>query len=275
METGEALDQAADSVSESSNAGGAGDGQAIDANEDSTQGQGNDLGVKEVPPELKEKEKELVRGFHAKSQAFAEEKRVLNERLAAAERDAAAFNNLIKQDWLKEAAEKEKALRTGRATELSQEAFESIKNDPNAFSKFMNEHDQRLLSSIKSQLAPELDKLNKSQGDFAAEKALDAAARQYGKDFVEAKESGALDNYLKEYDPATGYKLYCQDHGKVAGKAEVKPAALKNGVVEKNGMSQARGGPVIKIKGGLNEMLDRAFEQARQGKLKETRFEKE
>lgn len=269
----EALDQAAADI-ESGKTGGDSE-QTIEGQDHSTNtGDGKGLG-KEVPPELKEKEKELLRAFHEKTQALAEDRRKMEAETTVHKQDAQAFYDLAKQDWFKAAVEAEKSRRQGRAVEITPEAFETIKNDPRAFADYLAKRDEAVAGSLKSQFKAELEKLGKSQQELVTSREKDSAAREFGEDFTVTEKAGELKAYLDEglsYERA--YKLYCQDQGKVAGaKKEAAPITQKKGgIVERSGMPQVRGGPVIKAK-NLSEALDRAFELAAKG-VKDYRFEK-
>ena len=249
---------------ESGNAGGD-SAEVIAANSGSTQGDEGNQNTQELPPELKEKEKELLRGFHAKTQALAEKERMLQAELNTAKQDASALYDLSKQEWFKNAVESEKARRRGQATEITAEQFESLKSDPRAFSEYLSKRDQAVAASLKSQFQSELEKLTRTQSELLGSRAEAEAVGKFGDEYKQAKESGALAPYLDKYEPEVAFKLYSQDQGKVAGKRAAAPAPnAKGGTVEKGGMVSARGGPVVEAK-SLDDALDRAFDLARRG----------
>src|SRR3990167_8797235 len=126
MDITQALDQAATEVeSAGQDSSGGDDAQNIgNAAGGSTQeAEGSDLGVKDVPPELVEKQKELMRAFHSKTQALAEKERALQSETAQYKQDAQALYELSKQDWFKKAVEIEKAQRNGASMEIPEEAL--------------------------------------------------------------------------------------------------------------------------------------------------------
>lgn len=268
MEIDKALDQVAGETKPGESGGGA--AAEITGNEGSTDGNGSDLGVKEVPPELKGKEKELLRAFHLKTQELAEERK----NLAQYEKDAKAFYGLTDQDWFKTAIEAEKARRQGRVTEISDEEFEAVKNDKRAFTDLLAKRDKDVAMRIQSEFKPELERLKSTQQQLAANRAEEAIAAKYGADYLDAKETGALDKYLERFDPETAFILHQQSQGKVAGKKPAAPAPdRRDAIVDKGGMSHTRGGPVSKAK-DLESYLDRAFELSAKG-VKNFRIDKE
>lgn len=272
MDITQALDQAATEVESTATAAGGDSGSDIETTKDSTQGGSgsSSLGVDGVPAELADKEKELLRAFHTKTQALAEKERQIREESNQYKQDAQAFYELSKQNWFKQAVEAEKALRSGAPAEIPDEAL----TDKRVLQEFLQKRDEAMMNRVKAQLAPELQKLGKSQADLLAERELSAAVTKYGDDFAKAKDDGSLAPYLKEYDPETAYKLFCQDNGRVAGvrKESGRSEDRKATVVEKSGMGKARGGPVVKA-ANLSEALDRAFDLARRG-VKDYNFER-
>jgi hypothetical protein len=274
----EALDQAAaESQPGADSAAGSGQEQAIENAQGVQDGgdKSNTLGV-EVPPELKEKEKELVRGFHKKMQELSAKEKELEQRYGEAEKDAKTLYTIAQQEWFKKAAEEEKARRRGISMDMTAEQFEEIKNDPRRFAEYLSKRDQAVAESLKTQFKTEFDKLSKSQSELQADREVERLQGKYGDDFVQAKDSGKLDSYLKDgFDRETAYKLLCQDEGRVAGKPKQKEAApvnSKGGTVEKTGIVNARGGPVVKAK-SLDEALDRVFEMQGKG-IKDYRLER-
>lgn len=271
-----ALDQAASELeSASKDVGGENDGAITGAQDSSTEGNEGKGLVKEVPPELAAKEKELMQAFHEKTQKLAEEKRRMEQEGSAYKQDAQALYELSKQDWFKTAIEAEKARRQGRALEINPDTFEALKNDPKAFSEYLAKRDQAVADSLKSQFKSEFEKLGRSQQEILVSREKESVASKFGEEFTAAEKNGDLTPYLQEglsYERA--YKLYCQDNGKIAGKkSEAPPSAdRKTGAIEKGGMSRVKGGPVVKAK-NLSEALDRAFELAAKG-VKDYRFER-
>jgi hypothetical protein len=271
MDIQEGLDQAAVESAESGNAGGGADGAAIDTTAGgSTQDGAGNHGAELTPEQLKEKEKELLRGFHSKTQALAEKERALDQYV----KDARAFYGLSDQQWFKQAVEAEKARRAGAGPDLSDEAFEALKSDKKAFLEYQSRRDKALVESVTSQFKPELEKLGKSQEELHANREFEGVAAKYGKAFKDANDTGALDSYLqKGLDYDTAFILHEQAHGRVAGKAPATPADRRGSITDKGGMSSARGGPVVKAK-SLDDYLDRALDLIGRGS-KDYRITKE
>ncbi len=274
MDINDKLDQAADEVTEGGNAAGGDDQTAIDANEGSTAAGDSLLGA-DAPAELKEKEKELMRAFHAKTQALAEDRKTLVAETEQYKQDALAFYNLSKQEWFKNAVASEKKLRSGQSAEITDEEYDAARNDKGAFSALLSKRDAALAASLKSQFGEEISKLAGTQTNLLKTQEERAALDKFGDDFSKAKKSGALDDYMREFgNMETAYKLWCQDNGKVAGK-KPEPAKPEKPplVLERGGLVNARGGTVVKVK-TIDEAIDRAFELVGKG-VKDWSFKKE
>lgn len=265
METEQVLNQAAaDTPGANGVDGGA---PAIQAADGSTPG--TDSLVAELPPELKEKEKELMRSYHEKTQALAREREALAGETTVYKQDAQALYELSKQEWFKQAVEAEKGRRSGKTMEMTPEQFEVIKADPRAFHEYLVSRDERRDAALKQQFANEISRLGNTQAELLASRELEAVTGKYGQEFTDAKNSQALKPYLdKNFDHETAFKLYMQDNGKVAGAkkpaAPLTEAERRDASVERPGMPKVRGGPVV-VANNLNEALDRAFDLARRG----------
>lgn len=261
-----AVDQGADSMEGGANGADSAEQQPIDTQEGSSvqenaNAQQQDLPV-ELQEKLKEKEKELMRGFHEKTQALAAEQKLLEARYAEAIKDQQTLHAIAGQEWFRNAAQGEKAKRSGVSSEITREQFDAIKDDPRAFQDFLRQRDESVAARIEAKFEQKLQGLSKSQQELLTSREFDAAVDKFGEDFQAAVDSKALAPYLKDYDYATAYKLYCQDHGKVAGKRQapsLDAAQRRSASVEKPGMSQHRGGPTVKAK-NLDDALNRTFE---------------
>ena len=245
-------------VSDTGNAGAEGSAEeGIQPGQDSTEGEGN-LGVGEVPPELKAKEKELMRAWHEKNQAAAERQRTLDEKQKA-------LDGVYNQEWFRKALADERERRAGRVSELTPEAFEALKNDPRAFQEYFLKREEAMEANLKSQFAPEIEKLGKSQQELAASREYDSVKDKYGEEFVSANKEGALDKYIdKGFDYDVAFKLHMQDQGKVAGAKQENPAARRAAAIEKGGLSKSRGGPIHKV-GTLEDALSMAISLSQKG----------
>lgn len=227
------------------------------------------LHKKELPPELEATRKELLKSFHQKTQALSAKEKEF-ERYAS---DAKMFYELGQEKWFKDAVAAEKARRAGATQEISDEEFETIRSNKKAFQDFLSRQNKAVAESLKSEFKGEFEKLSKNQKEILAEKEFDDVAGVYGQDFIEANDTNALDSYLdKGYSYEDSFKLYMQDQGKVAKKADSRPAPSRSAVIEKRGAPSARGSAVVKAK-NLDDALNRAFDLARKGQ-KDYRLEK-
>lgn len=244
---------------------GGGEGAGIEP-EAQPEGQAGSEDTKELPKELEETRKQLLRDYHKKTQALAEERKTLESDSQRYRQDAEALYSLSQQEWFKNAVAAEKNRRNGRSLDISDEDFEAIKIDKRAFQDFLNKRDKSITEGLESKFKAEFESLSKEQQKFVTEKEFDIVAREYGQAFKDANEAGELEGYLKkDYDYETAFKLLMQDKGQVAKKASAKePNSSKAGAVEKTGMPAVRGGPVAKAK-NLDEALQAAFEMARKG----------
>lgn len=257
-----------DQSAASPESGEAGGGAAADIDK-TAQSEGqtdSEIGPKELPAELEATRKELLRDYHKKTQALAEERKALEADLSRYKQDAESLYALSQQDWFRAAVSAEKNRRSGKATEISDEEFESIRSDKRAFQEFLGKREKSIVEGLESKFKADFESLSKSQQELLTSKEFDAAAKAYGQAFIDANEAGELDAYLeKDFDYETAFKLAMQDKGLVAKKAQAKESGSpKSGAVERTGMPAARGGLVVKAK-NLDEAFDAAFEMARRG----------
>lgn len=249
---------------EPGNAGGDGD-KGIELEAQSEGHSDSEIGGKDLPKELEPTRRELMRDYHKKMQALADERKTIEADAGRYRQDAEALYSLSQQQWFKDAVAAEKNKRGGKA-EISDDDFEAIKSDKRAFQDFLNKRDKSLAEGLESKFKAEFENLTKEQQKFVTEKEFDGVVREYGQAFLDANEAGELEPYLeKDYDYETAFKLLMQDRGQVAKKASANGnGSEKTGITEKRGMPAPRGGPVAKAK-NLNEALEAAFEMARRG----------
>src|SRR3990167_4546378 len=108
-------DAALDSSKATSSDGGAQSADAADS---------DSLTDAQVPPELEETKKNLLRDYHAKMAEFA-----------IAQKDSTTLQKLFQQEWFKRAMDAEKSKKSGAALafELTDDQFEAAKSDKRAF----------------------------------------------------------------------------------------------------------------------------------------------
>lgn len=229
----------------------------------------NALGV-EVPDGLKEKEKELLKAFHSKTQALADKEKSLE----AHKHDAETLYELVSQPWFKDAY---KQFREGNNSqkEMSDEEWDSLRQDKRAFNEFLSKRDKATADSLRSEFRNELGKLSKEQKEIQSSLEFKKTAEEFGEDFVSAQKDGSLKEYLDEgHNLRRSYQLFKSDRGEVAKKSEKQSVDSKrSGTVEKNGLSSARGGKVYKA-GSLDAALNQIFDAAARGE-KDYRVSKE
>lgn len=230
-----------------------------------------------LPPELVAKEKELMRGFHEKTQALAKREKEL---LAEAEKfksESDTLQQLVQTDWFKKAAQAEKDRRNGASQELTDEDFETIRSDKRAFNDYLKRRDDSLETKIKS----EISRLAKATESLHVDRELESLAKSYGEDFTKLKDEGALDKYLKQgygYEDAFIKADYERSKStrsqKLTDEAQRLITAKKAGSVDKPGVTQVRGSQVLKAKNrSFDDVFAQAFAAAKRGERVEINTE--
>ena len=200
---------------DTSQGGGESDATELDktVQSDTENDSGGTLESTNIPPELEETKKNLLRDYHKKTQAFSEERGKLNSEIEKFKRDAETLYDLAGRDWFKRALDEEKTRRSGSSVEeLSDDEFEAIKNDKRVFREFLTKRDKSISDGLRDEFKTEFNKLSSSQQAILTEKEFDSTANAYGADFLAANKNGELDVYLdKDFDYETAYQLYKQN----------------------------------------------------------------
>lgn len=264
-----ATDPGSEGASGGGETGGSGEGQGAQAQGDSASAQGQPLlGPKELPPELEEARKNLLKDYHAKTQGLAKQRKDFegeHSRLKGYEQDARALAELMGQEWFKKAMDTEKKRRAGSASvsNLSDDEFQAIKDDKHAFGNLV---DQRVEAILESKLGSSVQDLGKSLKKLQEDREFERVAGKY-KDFDSLHDKGLLGAYFERgYGPEDAYIRYHWDNGRVRPNGESLEqevekllAAKKAGSVEKPGpASVGNAAKVIKAK-NFSDAFDRVF----------------
>src|SRR3990167_835923 len=119
------------------------------------------LDASNLPPELEETRKQLLRDYHAKTQKLSEENKKVSDDRLRFERDLETFKTdsetlkrLLAQDWFNKAAEDERAKRSGKVDDmqLTDEQFEIVRNDKEAFRRFVTSIAERMVGKVEPKL---------------------------------------------------------------------------------------------------------------------------
>ena len=274
-------DQATGETESSAQASGGGQAEAIgetrsvqatqEANADGEQ-EGNTL-----PPELAAKEKELMRGFHEKTQALAKRERELLADADKFKSESDTLQQLVQTEWFKKAAQAEKARRNGESQELTDEDFEAVRSDKRAFNDYLKRRDDSLETRIKSEIA----RVAKATESLHEDRELERLEDKYGDDFKTLKSDGGLDKYLKQgysYEDAFIKADFEANRStrtqKLSEEAQRLITAKKAGSVDKPGVTRVSGSQVFKAKNkSFSDVFDRVMEAARQGQRVEINTE--
>ena len=274
-------DQATGETESSAQASGGGQAEAIgetrsvqatqEANADGEQ-EGSTL-----PPELAAKEKELMRGFHEKTQALAKREKELMAEAESFKSESETLRQLVQTEWFQKASKAEKDRRTGVSQEMTDEDFEAIRSDKRAFNEYLKRRDESFESKIKSEIA----RVAKATEALHADKEMESLAKTYGEDFTKLKDEGALDKYLKQgygYEDAfikADYERSKSSHSqKLTEEAQRLITAKKAGSVDKPGVTRVSGSQVFKAKNkSFSDVFDRVMDAARQGQRVEINTE--
>ena len=267
-------------VAESGDTGG-GDGSttesaATDQTQEQESSEDTNL-VKDVPEQLKAKEKELLQAFHKKTQELSQKERQLEAQSASYKRDAETMYKLADQPWFKSALEKQRSSKNGPGeVSISDEEFQTLTTNRPAFEQFLTSRDKQLYDAIMAQMESRVGTSEKSNKEIKDQLEYDKTAKTFP-EFSELHESGALEPWLKKghsYEDAYGLYKFSQGENpqKVRDEAARLIAAKKNGSINKDGISGNKGGPVVKAK-NISQAIDRAFELISKGQ-KDFRIEK-
>ena len=222
---------------------GGGEGQAITETEgvqseqaDNTQQEANVL-----PPELQEKQKELMRDYHAKTQALARERETLQVELQNGKWAVETINKLMAEPWFKTAHANAKKGVVSPEPELSDEQFEQVTQNKQAFMDFVNKvADAKVTNKVSGKFTEHERQIQ----DMKHEKEFNAAVDKFGDSFKELNDSGSLDKWLKlGHTYKSAYANEMLERGDMNNSKKVQAEAAKMIAAKKAGATH---------KGGLN-----------------------
>ena len=224
-----------------------------------------------LPPELEETRKQLLRDWHDKNQKLAEQKRGFEAEKESLGKEASMLKNLFAQEWFKKAMATEKSRREGRIADnpLSDEEFQAVKENPVAMDEYITRKARAIAESMYG------SKLSEQEGAIKEIKLRDefkACAKEFS-DFKELKDKGVLDQYLADdrltYEEA--YRLYkhktasSNDVERIQQEAEKILSARKAGSVEKSGVPRLNGARIVEAK-NADDAFDKAWDEMTQGR---------
>jgi hypothetical protein len=269
--------------SEAQAIGGGGEGEAIAGSQEGVQDAGREsnaaseslMDKTDLPPELEDTRKSLLKDYHAKMQAFAEKERQMQAETAAFKEDSQTLRQLAQTDWFRKALEAQRAERNGNgqaSLDLTDEQFETIRNDKRAFAEFVSGLAEKV---AEKKFGPKLNATQEKLGRFEEAKEIEQLSAKYP-GFSELKASGALDVHLKQgSDYKTAYALAMLDNPQKSQstkqadpqvEAERLLAAKKNGSVPNSGLGTRGKAPVVNVKkGNLDDLMDKLGDLARKG----------
>lgn len=242
------------------------------------EGSAEDLGPENLPPELEESRKALLRDYHEKMQKMSADRKQFDTELKTHKNNSEVLQRLFDEPWFKKAYDAEKNARSGVALpqDMSEEQLQDLGSNPRKLVEFMQKY---LETVVENKLAPTLKKTSSEVRQLQAEKEKDRLSDEHD-DFKNAHDSGALDKYLDQghgYESAYAMWRLKQGQRSLKGEAEREAekilAARKAGSVERTGAPKVNGTQIFKAK-SLNDALEKGFE-ARQKGLTNFRIERE
>lgn len=261
----EGQSDAATGVSEETQTGAIGEGQDVQpAGQEGNVGE-EKLGKEgDLPPELEETRKQLLRDWHAKNQKLADDKRSFESEMQTLKKDAQTLQGLFEQEWFKKALTEERARRDGKGvrTEITDEEYQAAQTDKSAFENLVA---RKALEVVKSEYGSKLSEFDEKVSELSTEREFEVCAQNPRmKDFRDLNAQGAFDPYLqKGYSYEDAYIKYKYDNSqdnsesKIHEEAEKILAAKKAGSVEKSGITNPKGARIVKVVDA-----DAAFDQA-------------
>ena len=260
----------AESVSAEQDGGGAPEGIGeTDGVQPEGEARGNaeqeSIGPDNLSPELEEQKKNLLKDYHAKTQALAGKERELSSRAEEGERVSKTFQKLLNQDWFKKAYADFKAGRQAQAFEVTDEQFQAAVQDKRAFQELL---DKRVEAIIQAKYGERLAQYDQELGELRGNSEVKDLKDSY-KDFGDYHADGSLKPYLnKGYDMKAAYALAKLDAGKTGGEQQVQKGVqerlqtMKKGAVATRGVAKVTGSPVLKVKKGEDpwSIFDKMFE---------------
>lgn len=225
----------------------------------------------EVPPELEETRKSLLKDYHAKTQAIASERREIEKTLGTAQSDQATLHTLLQKPWFQKALANERVNKVGGESEITEDELSVIQSDPKAFMEAVRREARRESMRLHHEkVEPSLSKVTASQNEIQLEREYDRAVADYGDDFKKAADGGHLDKSLDEgktYKEA--FAMHSLDGPRDQSSVEKQAARLlasrKAASVAKGGRARVTGSEVVKVK-SFDEALDFAMDSLKRDK---------
>lgn len=250
------VDQTATDIESGADATG-GDAADIDENADlqSSQDDKDAQAVADanLPPEVIEAKKNLVKDYHAKTQKLAKQQRLFESENASFKQDAEFFRSLAKQPWFVEAYDSQ---RKGKVEEfnLSKEEFDEATTSPDAMAKIMR---RAFETWGKSMFGNELGQTKQTLIKLQEQQEISQLSVKYP-DFKPMLDSGELRGYLdKGQGFASAYALAkledggpdaLEDEAKAEAAAEKLLKKKKAAAVSKGGVATPKGARIVKAK---------------------------
>ncbi len=238
-----------------------------------------ELETSNVPPELEETKKNLLRDYHAKTQALKDTQLRFEHDLEKYRNSDETLNKLVSQPWFKEAMQREQQKRTGGVDDinLTPEEFETAKADPKAFLRLVSGLADRI---VQSRVNPLAEGQRETQENLALQREFETAKETH-KDFQELYESDSLDEYLdRGYDFKAAYAMYKLEHPqtkddldrKASEKAREMLDEARAGAISRGGLPKTTGTRVLKAK-NFDEAFDKGLDAMKNG-VRDFVFEK-
>ena len=254
-----------------------GDTGADSAEKEGVQSTGQDnsddsiLSGKDLPPELEEARKKLFQDYHDKTQKIAADKKNFEGKIKDLEYSHTLLNQVMEQDWFKAAYAAEKAKKTGldATKELSDDEFETVKNDKRAFMELVRKQAEAIM---ESKYGNKLSGADRELRELRSEREKERMASKH-EGFKQALESGALDEFLKaNSNYETAYALHTLRNGGPKSDADSVDqrvrevlASRRAASVDKPGVTSAKGVRVIKGARNWQEAFDLAMKAHEKG----------
>ena len=234
-----------------------------------------EIGPKNLPPELEETRKQLMRDYHNKLNKTKEDKIRFEREMEKLKGESSTLQQLLQQEWFRKAAESERARRSGQIQELglTDEEFQAATTDKAAFSKLVHKIAAQVAEARVGRVEPALGQTAQSLQEIQRDREFESVASQY-KDFRTINDQGGLDPYLERgYDFKAAYAQYKLDHPTTRTTEPVDPRLKQAGAVSAGGQVRVNGQKVVKAR-NLDEALDAAFAEIQAGN-KDFKIERE
>lgn len=226
-------------------------------------GSAENLGPDNLPPELEETRKALLRDYHEKTQKQAGERKQWDDERKQLKGQTEVLQRLFEEPWFKKAYDAEKKARSGEslAQDLSEEQAQELASDPRKLVQFVQ---KSLETILENKIGPALKQTGSAVRDLKTEREKERLVAEHP-EFKGAFDSGALESYLdKGYGLEAAFAMHQLKQGRRDLKSEAEKeaerilAARRAGSVEKGGAPRVNGVQVLKAN-NLNEALDAAF----------------